>query len=112
MIQTAKSFAMTVDNTGSRPKDSDDPEFEEEKVSVIKIHNDSWMNFWGIFLNFSMQFAIFPGLFIHGDMTFIHDYHWRTWFIIFISVSVDAVGRVIAGFVTIKSPIVAFILTL
>lgn len=113
LIQSAKTFAMTPDNTIVRPPKEDGAEEEEEqKVSVIKIHNENWMNFWGIFLNFSMQFAIFPGLFINGDITFVHDYHWRIWFIIFMSVVFDAFGRVAAGFVTLKSPLVAFILTL
>ena len=83
-----------------------------EDVSILEFHNKHWINLWGVFLNFAVSFVLYPGVMLQSDLSFISNNDWKIWFVIFFFTVSDTLGRVIAGWVFIKSPKVWGILTL
>ncbi|CAI2369147.1 unnamed protein product [Moneuplotes crassus] len=114
LMKSHQSFTIAISNRKSLARQSMKSlgEEDEEKASILKVHRDNWLNLWGIFLNFVITMVMYPGLLLQGNLSFIEEIDWKVWFVIILFVASDTVGRVLAGFLTLKSPIICGILTL
>lgn len=109
LMRSSLNLKKPIENQQSSVRSSNFS--DEDKPSILKIHNENWINLWGLTVNFLSVMLTFPGLLLQRPIRFIDYVRWVFWFTIFVFSFFNLVGRIFGGYYTIKNKYLWAILT-